>query len=138
MRHNRRGHVMSAYMLGLTLAVMALYFSPPGSTVWTAAALGACGFFVYGPLMMVSVAMAGYAGPELAGSASGLGGLCGYAGATLAGVGLGAVAEHFGWDAVFGVLTASSLAAALCFGLTIGAPGPAAHDPEGKKVAVKA
>jgi OPA family glycerol-3-phosphate transporter-like MFS transporter len=75
--------------------------------------------------MMVSVAMAGYAGPELAGSASGLGGLCGYAGATLAGVGLGAVAEYFGWGAVFAVLTASSLAAALCFALTIRAPQPA-------------
>jgi sugar phosphate permease len=123
----RRGHVMSAYMLGLTIAVMGLYFSPPGSAIFMAAALAACGFFVYGPLMMVSVAMAGYAGPELAGSASGLGGLCGYAGATLAGVGLGAVAEHFGWGAVFAVLTVSSLAAALCFALTIRAPQPVGH-----------
>ena len=39
--------------------------------------------------MMVSVAAAGYAGPELAASASGLAGLFGYIGATVAGAGVG-------------------------------------------------
>jgi OPA family glycerol-3-phosphate transporter-like MFS transporter len=80
--------------------------------------MAACGFFVYGPLMLVSVAAAGYVGPELAGSSSGLAGLFGYIGATLAGVGLGATAQYAGWPAAFAVLAASSLLSALCFGYT--------------------
>src|SRR5438094_5631521 len=84
--------------------------------------MAACGFFVYGPLMLVSVAAAGYAGAELAGSASGLAGFFGYAGATLAGAGLGATAEHAGWMAVFELLVAASLLSALCFACTVRAP----------------
>ncbi len=120
----RRGHVMSAYMAGLAASVAALWYAPHGNAALMGLALAACGFFVYGPLMMVSVAAAGYAGPELAASAAGVGGLCGYTGATLAGAGLGAAAEHMGWGTVFTILIAASLASALCFALTIPAPAP--------------
>ena len=122
--HGRRGHVMSGYMVGLAASVACVWFAPQGNALFIGLALACCGFFVYGPLMMVSVAAAGYAGPELAGSASGVGGLCGYAGATLAGAGLGATAEHIGWGTVFAILILASLASALCFALTIPAPAP--------------
>ena len=118
----RRGHVMSAYMVGLAASVACVWFLPPGHVLLTAAALASCGFFVYGPLMLVSVAAAGFAGAELAGSASGVGGICGYAGATLAGVGIGAMADHFGWHAVFVLLIVASLIGGSCFALTIPAP----------------
>ena len=116
---------MSAYMAVLAAAVAPRHYAPSGKAqILIALAFGACGFLVYGPLMMVSVAAAGYAGPELAGTASGLGGLCGYIGATLAGAGIGAAAEHAGWGTVFAILVGASLASALCFALTIFAPAP--------------
>ena len=120
--NGRRGPVMTAYMLILTAAIACLWFAPAGNKAVIAVAIAACGFFVYGPLMLVSVAAAGYVGPELAGSASGLAGLFGYIGATLAGAGFGATAEHAGWPAVFALLIGSALLSAVCFAFTARAP----------------
>lgn len=121
----RRGPVMTTYMLVLTAGIAALWFAPAGNLPAIGCAMGLCGFFVYGPLMLVSVAAAGYAGAELAGSASGLAGFFGYGGATLAGAGIGFTAEHAGWKAVFELLLAASLSSALCFALTARAPARA-------------
>lgn len=78
-----RGPVMTAYMPLLSAALVCLWLEPAGGKPVIGMAMAACGFFVYGPLMLVSVTAAGYVGPELAGSASGLPGLPGYIGATL-------------------------------------------------------
>lgn len=123
----RRGPVMTAYMLLLSAAIVCLWLAPAGNKPVIGLALAACGFFVYGPLMLVSVAAAGYVGPELAGSASGLPGLFGYAGATLAGAGIGATAEHAGWLAVFVLLIAASLISAACFAFTARTAGVFGH-----------
>jgi sugar phosphate permease len=126
----RRGPVMTVYMLLLSAAIVCLWLAPAGNRPVIGLALAACGFFVYGPLMLVSVAAAGYVGPELAGSASGLPGLFGYIGATLAGAGLGATAEHAGWLAVFVVLISAALISTACFAFTAWAPPPSGiqHD----------
>jgi MFS transporter, OPA family, glycerol-3-phosphate transporter len=123
----RRGPVMTGYMLLLSAAIVCLWLAPAGNKPVIGLALAACGFFVYGPLMLVSVAAAGYVGPELAGSASGLPGLFGYVGATLAGAGIGATAEHAGWLAVFVLLIAASLISAACFAFTARPPGAVGH-----------
>jgi sugar phosphate permease len=118
----RRGPVMTLYMLILAVAISSLWFAPAGNVFAVGCAIAACGFFVYGPLMLVSIAAAGYVRPELAGSAAGLAGLFGYIGATLSGAGLGATAEHAGWPAVFALLLSASLVSSLCFGYTMRAP----------------
>ncbi|MGH9668437.1 MAG: MFS transporter, partial [Bryobacteraceae bacterium] len=118
----RRGPVMTVYMLLLTVAIAALWFAPAGNNLAIGLAIAACGFFVYGPLMLVSVAAAGYAGAELAGSASGFAGFFGYMGATLAGAGVGATAQYAGWKAVFQLLVVASLIGAACFACTARAP----------------
>ena len=118
----RRGPVMTLYMLLLTAAIAGLWLAPAGNKLAIGFAMGACGFLVYGPLMLVSVAAAGHAGAELAGSASGLAGFFGYAGATLAGAGIGATAERAGWMAVFQLLVAASLLSAACFACAARAP----------------
>lgn len=111
----RRGPVMTLYMLLLSAAIVCVWFTPAGNKLTIGLALAACGFLVYGPLMLVSVAATEYAGPELAGSASGLPGLFGYIGATLAGVGIGALAQYEGWFAVFVLLISASLCSSACF-----------------------
>lgn len=116
--HGRRGPVMTAYMLILAAAVVGLAWAPVGNRLVCGLAMAACGFFVYGPLMLVSVAAAGYVEPDLAASSAGLAGLFGYIGATLAGVGLGATAQYAGWGMVFAVLIVASILGAVCFGYT--------------------
>ena len=71
----RRGPVMALYMLLLTAAIAALWFAPAGSKPAIGFAMAACGFFVYGPLMLVSVAAAGYAGRRTGRLGFGAGGL---------------------------------------------------------------
>ena len=116
--HGRRGPVMTAYMLILAAAIAGLWFAPAGNRVVCGLAMAACGFFVYGPLMLVSVAAAGYVETDLAASSAGLAGLLGYVGATLAGAGLGATAQYAGWAAAFSVLVGASILSAACFGYT--------------------
>ncbi|MDO8540022.1 MAG: MFS transporter [Opitutaceae bacterium] len=121
----RRGPVMAVYMLGATLAMLVFWLAP-ASLPWVfGLALGACGFFIYGPLMLVSVAATGFAGKKAAATASGFTGLWGYAGAVISGVGIGWVAQHHGWGAGFVVLAASGVLSAACFALTwnVGARG---------------
>jgi sugar phosphate permease len=117
----RRALIMAAYMAALALPVMSLLRAPAGNALWMALTMSACGFCVYGPLMLVSVAAAQHAGKELAASASGFAGLFGYVGATVAGIGIGALADHAGWTSVFFLLAAMSLMSALCFALSSGA-----------------
>ena len=129
----RRGPVMTLYMLILAAAISCLWFAPAGNVFVIGCAIAACGFFVYGPLMLVSVAAAGHVRPDMAASAAGLSGLFGYIGATLSGAGLGATAEHAGWPAVFALLLSSSFISALCFAFTIRAPLPGTLEDETNK-----
>ena len=124
---------MTLYMLILAAAISSLWFAPAGNVFVIGCAIAACGFFVYGPLMLVSVAAAGHVRPDMAASAAGLSGLFGYIGATLSGAGLGATAEHAGWPAVFALLLSSSFISALCFAFTIRAPLPGTLEDETNK-----
>ena len=116
--NGRRDVVMTAYMGALALPIMSLRLVPPGNARLIALGMAACGFCVYGPLMLVSVSAAELAGKELAASASGFTGLFGYVGATAAGVGIGALADDAGWTSVFFLLVAMSLMSAFCFALS--------------------
>jgi glycerol-3-phosphate transporter len=118
MFRTRRGPVMAAYMLGATGAMLVFWLAPPGQPWLFVTALGMCGFFIYGPLMLVSVAAAGFAGKKAAATAAGFTGLWGYAGAVVSGIGIGWVAQHHGWSAGFLVLAAAGILSAVCFALT--------------------
>lgn len=114
----RRGPVMAVYMLGATASMLVFWLAPAGRPWLFVTALGTCGFFIYGPLMLVSVAAAGFAGKKAAATASGFTGLWGYAGAVVSGVGIGWVAQHHGWGAGFVVLAGAGVLSAICFALT--------------------
>jgi sugar phosphate permease len=98
--------------------MLVFWLAPPGQPWLFVAALGVCGFFIYGPLMLVSVAAAGFAGKKAAATASGFTGLWGYAGAVMSGVGIGWVAQHHGWGAGFVALAGAGVLSAICFALT--------------------
>jgi sugar phosphate permease len=113
--HTRRGPVMALFMGGVALAMLAFWRA--GSVPAYVFALGVCGFLVYGPLMLVSVAAAGFAGKKAAATAAGFCGFWGYMGATVSGAGVGKIVDVGGWRAGFAVLIASCLLSSLFFAL---------------------
>ncbi len=69
--------------------------------------LCATGFFVYGPQCLLAIACANLATKRAAATAVGLTSIFGYASTVLSGWGLGALVQHYGWDAGFvGLITA--------------------------------
>ena len=114
----RRGPVMAIYMFILSFGIFWFWITPGSNSVVLTFALALCGFLVYGPLMLVSVAAAGFAGKKSAASASGFTGLLGYIGATLSGFGIGGVSDIYGIRTGFSLLIASGILSAFFFALT--------------------
>jgi len=114
----RRGPVMSIYMFFLSLCILLIWIAPFGNLLLLFTILGMCGFLVYGPLMLVSVAAATFSGKKAAATASGFTGFWGYVGATISGVGVGAAAQYYGWKGAFIFILLSGILSACFFALT--------------------
>ena len=114
----RRGPVMAIYMFILSFILYAFWIAPPGRPLLYIVLLGTCGFLVYGPLMLVSVAAISFAGKKAAATAAGFTGLWGYIGATLSGIGIGWAAQNFGWHIGFSLIIASGFLSGIFFALT--------------------
>lgn len=115
----RRAIVNIIYMLALALAVTEFWLLPQGTPFLDALTLGAVGFLVYGPQMLVGVAAADIAGKRLAATATGFTGFLGYIGSIVSGIGTGFIVDHFGWRGGFIFFIASALIGAACFLATI-------------------
>ena len=116
--HGRRGPVGAALMLGLMVLLIALSFLPYGATNLSALFMFLIGLFISGPQILQGVAAADFASKRAAATANGMTGVFGYIGGAFSGVGIGEVADHFGWEAAFGVFAFSALAGSLFFALT--------------------
>ncbi len=114
----RRGPVMSGYMLLLAVGLLGFWWAPAHAPALYTLALALCGFLVYGPLMLVSVAVAGFAGKKSAATAAGFAGLWGYLGAVTSGVGAGWTVDAYGWAGGFVLFITSAVLSAFLFALT--------------------
>ncbi len=63
--------------------------------------LAMAGFFVYGPQALIGIAAANHATKKAAATANGLVGIFGYLSTAVSGVGMGWLADKFGWNYVF-------------------------------------
>ncbi|MES2252649.1 MAG: MFS transporter [Pseudomonadota bacterium] len=113
-----RGRVAAILMFLLMGCVFALGKSPAGETGMHFLIMTCVGFLLSGPQILVGVAASDFASKRAAGTASGLTGTFGYIGTAVAGVGIGAIADNFGWDWAFIMITASALLGAFFFALT--------------------
>jgi OPA family sugar phosphate sensor protein UhpC-like MFS transporter len=113
----RRSWINVLYMVLLVFAVIEFWWVPPGNPMLDAAALGAVGFLVYGPQMMVGLCAADVVGKHAAGTASGFTGLLGYLGSIVSGVGTGLIVDHYGWNGGFAFFVICAAIGALCFAL---------------------
>jgi len=63
--------------------------------------LALSGFCIYGPQALIGIGAANQATKEASATANGLVGICGYLGSSLSALGVGFIADHFGWMWVF-------------------------------------
>lgn len=115
----RRGPVSVLYMAIVSIGVLVYWLNPPGHYWMDSAMLFLIGFLIYGPVMLVGVAAVDLVPKKAAGTSAGFTGFFGYVGgATIAELGIGKTVQHFGWDAGFWLLLASSGLAILFLALT--------------------
>lgn len=110
----RRAPVCVICLLGLAAAIGALYAVPPGYAALDALALGAIGFFTYGPQMLLAgVAAADTCGAKVAAAAVGVTGVFSYVGAIVASIGTGTILDRWGWSGGFTLWAAAALLGAV-------------------------
>ena len=104
--NGRYGLVVVSSLVGLVLVLCLFAWLPLEGQTWTALALiGAVAFFLLAPYTFCSGVLAVKLGGQRGGStAAGLIDTAGYLGATLAGSGIGRIAQHYGWSTAFGTL----------------------------------
>ena len=110
----RAVRVCLIYMILAGVSVFLFWKIPGQSELGTATLLGAAGFFIYGPQCLLAVAAANLATRKAAATAIGLTSIFGYASTVVSGWGLGALAQHYGWNKVFvGLIIVAGLGSVL-------------------------
>ena len=111
-----KSHRMCLFsMIGacLFLAIFALVLGLP--TVVSTLVLAMSGFCIYGPQALIGIGSANQATKEASATANGLAGICGYVGSALSALGVGLIADNFGWKWVFITFIAVGIVGALIF-----------------------
>lgn len=109
-------------MAGTALFVFLFWQLPNDTPVWLLfATLCAAGFCIYGPQALIGIAAANQATKRAAATANGLTGLFGYASTIVSGVGLGFVAQYYGWNWAYIGILAMAVVGMLIFLLMWGA-----------------
>jgi phosphoglycerate transporter family protein len=92
----------SFYFMILLITLLFLFWKIPSSSqIVNTLFLFLMGFFIYGPQTLVGISGAELGSKRAAAAANGLTGTFGYLGGAVSGVGVGKVADLWGWDAVF-------------------------------------
>ncbi len=110
-----RSKVAMTLIFGLIICIGAFIILPQDCLLLKNAAIMLFGFFIYGPQVLAGIIANDYASKSIAAAVTGFIGTFGYIGATFAGIGLGIIADKFGWSGLFITLFISSIACFLCF-----------------------
>jgi len=107
------------FSMGICALFILLFWqlpSPYAQSIWLNSLLaGGIGFFCYSAQMLVVVIAINLGTKRAAATAIGLTGLFGYLSTVFSGVGLGWLAQHYGWDKVFPPLVACATVSAILF-----------------------
>ena len=102
---------------GLSMAGFYMFYLNPGMVPgWVLiGVLAMAGFFIYGPQALVGIAVTNQATKKAAGTANGLVGIFGYLSTAVSGIGIGWLADNYGWDYVFIGVIAMAIIGVLIF-----------------------
>lgn len=108
--------------MALTLGAVIVYALNIKGPLWIDyAALITIGFLVYGPIMIIGLHALDLVPKKAAGTAAGFTGFFGYVfGASPAGSGVGWIADHWGWNGVFGTMIVCCVLAIVFSAMTLG------------------
>lgn len=102
-------------MIGASVFMAVFILLPDIPTVASISLLAMAGFFIYGPQALIGIASANQATKEASATANGLAGIFGYAGSFLSAIGIGIVADHWGWNMVFYIIIGIGVLGAITF-----------------------
>lgn len=115
-------HTCVYCMVGATIFMGIFVLFPDLPAVVSSACLALSGFCIYGPQALVGVAIANQATKDLSATANGLNGILGYLGSFFSALGVGILADHFGWDTVFMAIICAGVVGGVIFSLMWKAP----------------
>ena len=117
-------------MLGAIISTAIFWLVPDTASAWVLAIpFTLIAFFIYGPQALIGIAAANQATKKAAATANGLTGLFGYASTLVSGVGLGFVAQHYGWNWAYVGILGMAVVGMLVFLLMWGAKADG-YEPE--------
>ncbi len=102
-------------MVCAVIFMSAFIFMPGLPVIDSIIILAMAGFFIYGPQALIGIASANHATKEASATANGLAGIFGYVGSFLSAIGIGIVADHWGWNMVFYIIIAVGCLGAVTF-----------------------
>ncbi len=118
-----KSHRMCLFSMVGAVVFLGIFALVPGlPVVVSTLVLALSGFCIYGPQALIGIGAANQATKEASATANGLAGICGYIGSALSALGVGLVADHFGWTAVFITFIAVGIVGAVIFLLMWNAP----------------
>ncbi|MCM1348606.1 MAG: MFS transporter [Firmicutes bacterium] len=102
-------------MVGAVLFMSLFIFITGIPTGFSIALLAMAGFFIYGPQALIGIASANHATKDASATANGLAGIFGYVGSFLSAIGIGFIADHYGWNTVFFLIIGVGVLGAITF-----------------------
>jgi OPA family glycerol-3-phosphate transporter-like MFS transporter len=118
---SKRAPATILFMALTLIGVVVYWFNAKGPLWIDYAALVAIGFLIYGPIMMIGLHSLDLVPKKAAGTAAGFTGFFGYAfGTAVSGVGVGWIADRWGWGAVFATMVVCCLLTIFFSALTLG------------------
>ena len=109
-------------MVGASVFLGIFALCPGLPLVVSTIVLALSGFCIYGPQALIGICAANQATKEASATSNGLVGVCGYIGSALSALGVGLIADNFGWEWVFISFIAVGLVGAVVFSLMWKAP----------------
>ncbi len=111
-----KAHRMCFVCMSCAVAFMAIFILfPELPMIVSIVMLAMAGFFIYGPQALIGIASANHATKEASATANGLAGIFGYVGSFLSAIGIGIVADHWGWNMVFYIIIGVGVLGAITF-----------------------
>ena len=102
-------------MTGAVIFMSLFIFLPGVPSLLSVLLLALAGFVIYGPQALIGIASANQATKEASATANGLAGIFGYVGSFLSAIGIGIVADHWGWNVVFYIIIGVGIIGAITF-----------------------